>query len=154
MLDHPQNCFCNGNRTCNVSKDCTKAIPQGTTTFLSKNLPQMRGFERKLKNGKRCANIFYQAVIILSIRLISGCRITASIPAFQAGDGGSTPLSRSNGMNLTRQPAIGMYNAMGVALVWVTNLNTRMRPECGAGTREFSCLDAAALFNYTDKVVA
>ena len=101
MLDHPQNCFCNGNRTCNVSKDCTKAIPQGTTTFLSKNLPQMRVFERKLKNGKRCANIFSQVVIILSIHLISGCRTTASIPAFQAGDGGSTPLSRSNGMNLT-----------------------------------------------------
>ena len=101
MLDHPQNCFCNGNRTCNVGKDCTKAIPQGTTTFLSKNPPQMRVFERKLKNGKRCASIFYQVVIILSIHLISGCRITASIPAFQAGDGGSTPLSRSNGMNLT-----------------------------------------------------
>lgn len=50
--------------------------------------------------GKR-ASIFYQLVVILSIHLISGCRITASIPAFQAGDGGSTPLSRSNGMNLT-----------------------------------------------------
>lgn len=50
--------------------------------------------------GKR-AGIFYQVVAILSIHLISGCRITASIPAFQAGDGGSTPLSRSNGMNLT-----------------------------------------------------
>ena len=37
----------------------------------------------------------------MSIHLISGCRTTASIPAFQAGDGGSTPLSRSNGMNLT-----------------------------------------------------
>ena len=53
------------------------------------------------KNKGKRASIFYQAVIILSIHLISGCRITASIPAFQAGDGGSTPLSRSNGMNLT-----------------------------------------------------
>lgn len=53
------------------------------------------------KNKGKRASIFYQVVIILSIHLISGCRITASIPAFQAGDGGSTPLSRSNGMNLT-----------------------------------------------------
>ena len=53
------------------------------------------------KNKGKRASIFYQVVIILSIHLICGCRITASIPAFQAGDGGSTPLSRSNGMNLT-----------------------------------------------------
>ena len=100
MLDHPQNCFCNGNRTCNVSKDCTKAIPQGTTTFPLKSSPK-KTMELKGKNKGKCASIFYQVVIILSIHLIGGCRITASIPAFQAGDGGSTPLSRSNGMNLT-----------------------------------------------------
>ena len=45
MLDHPQNCFCNGNRTCNVSKDCTKAIPQGTTTFPLKSSPKDDGAE-------------------------------------------------------------------------------------------------------------
>lgn len=53
------------------------------------------------KNKGKSASIFYQVVVILSIHLICGCRTTASIPAFQAGDGGSTPLSRSNGMNLT-----------------------------------------------------
>lgn len=100
MLDHPQNCFCNGNRTCNVSKDCTKAIPQGTTTFPLKSSPK-KTMELKVKNKGKRASIFYQVVVILSIHLISGCRTTASIPAFQAGDGGSTPLSRSNGMNLT-----------------------------------------------------
>lgn len=100
MLDHPQNCFCNGNRTCNVSKGCTKAIPQGTTTFPLKSSPK-KTMELKGKNKGKRASIFYQVVVILSIHLICGCRTTASIPAFQAGDGGSMPLSRSNGMNLT-----------------------------------------------------
>ena len=100
MLDHPQNCFCNGNRTCNVSKGCTKAIPQGTTNFPLKS-SHKKTMELKGKNKGKRASIFYQVVVILSIHLISGCRTTASIPAFQAGDGGSTPLSRSNGMNLT-----------------------------------------------------
>lgn len=99
MLDHPQNCFCNGDHTCNVGKGCTKATPQGTTTFPLKSSPK-KTMELKVKNKGKCASIFYQVVVILSIHLISGCRTTASIPAFQAGDGGSTPLSRSNGMNL------------------------------------------------------
>ena len=73
MLDHPQNCFRNGDHTCNVGKGCTKAIPQGTTTFPLKSSPK-KTMELKVKIKERvqaysirwslfCQFILYAAVI-------------------------------------------------------------------------------------------